>query len=77
MIPVEQTLDRRFTPRQVALEDVFVRTRTAIALRLRKVCAHFTTEEFDALVHRAATIELKYRALSTEWVRRPDPTALS
>lgn len=54
------------------MEEVFARTRAVIAQRLRKVCEHFPAAEFDALVHRAATIELKYRALSTEWSRRPD-----
>ena len=36
-----------------------------------------TTNGVGALVHRAATIELKYRALSTEWTRRPDPDLIA
>jgi hypothetical protein len=34
--------------------------RTAIAGRLRRVCAHLPAEEFDALVLKIATVTLRY-----------------
>ena len=47
-------------------------TKQDIARRLRRVCAHFSEQEFDALVSRIAEIDVRYR-LRDEWgdLRRP------
>jgi len=37
-----------------------------IALRIRRVCEEFTAAEFEALVERMATIDVKYR-LRDDW----------
>lgn len=48
--------------RGVALEA----TKREIALRIRRVCEGFCQEEFEALVHRMAEIDVRYR-LRDDW----------
>lgn len=47
------------------------RTKADISKRLRRVCGHLDSVEFDQLTERMALIELKY-ALRREFFGRPD-----
>lgn len=49
--------DRRVEPTRSALLS---RTRSSIARRLRAVCGDLDSREFDELVERMATLEIKY-----------------
>lgn len=55
-------MNRRNEPARTAL---FEQTKTAIASRVRVVCDGMTAEEFDALVTRMATVEIKYAVRQT------------
>lgn len=44
---------------------MFERTRARIASRVRVVCGGMAAEEFDALVNRMATVEIKYALRQT------------
>ena len=55
-------MDRRNHPARIA---VFERTKRRIASRLRVVCAEMPSEEFEALVSRMATVEIKYALRKT------------
>ena len=50
-------MDRRNHRARTAL---FERTKRRISSRVRVVCAEMPPEEFDALVSRMATVEIKY-----------------
>jgi hypothetical protein len=43
-----------------ARNALYIRTKMAIAARLRRACQDFDEEEFDALVERMALLEIKY-----------------
>jgi len=55
-------MDRRNHPARAAL---FERTRRRIASRIRVVCVGMPSDEFDALVSRMATVEIKYAVRKT------------
>lgn len=55
-------MDRR---NQSARTALFQRTKRRIALRVRAVCGGMPAEEFDALVSRMATVEIKYAMRKT------------
>jgi hypothetical protein len=54
--------------RNVALDA----TKREIASRIRRVCQGFCEEEFDALVHRMAEIDVRYR-LRDDWAVYREP----
>ena len=41
--------------------EILERTKMQIAARLQRVCSHMEPAEFDALVTRAAEIEVRFR----------------
>ena len=55
--PAHPTPERRLLEARAA---VFERVRARIAQRLARVCQDMTSAEFDAMVHRAAEIQIKY-----------------
>jgi hypothetical protein len=50
----------------VLRQQSFDRVRAEIAERLAAVCSHMDPQEFEALVRRAAEIEIKYAQRRTE-----------
>jgi hypothetical protein len=50
-------VDRRLEPTR---SERLQRTKAQVAERLRPVCLNFPPVEFDALVERIATLEIKY-----------------
>ena len=50
-------MDRRVEPARTAH---LLRTKTAIAERIRRLCRHADEAEFEALVERMALVEIKY-----------------
>ena len=54
----EERSDRRLEP---ARTEIFEREKSAIARRIRRVCASMPETDFDDLVTHIAEIEIKYR----------------
>jgi hypothetical protein len=54
----EERSNRRLEP---ARSEIFEREKSAIARRIRRVCASMPEAEFDDLVRHIAEIEIKYR----------------
>jgi hypothetical protein len=50
--------NRRLEPTR---SEIFEREKSAIARRIRRVCASMPETEFDSLVTQIAEIEIKYR----------------
>lgn len=48
-----------------ARKALFERTKARIATRVRVVCREMPAEEFDALINRMATVEIKYAIRQT------------
>ena len=54
----DQRSNRRLEPTR---SEIFEREKSAIARRIRRVCASMPETEFDSLVTQIAKIEIKYR----------------
>lgn len=58
-----------YQPPESRLESVaseIEHTKSAIAQRLRRVCAGLSAEEFDHLIERMARVQIKYAALEQQ-----------
>ena len=63
-------MDRRAEPVRAAQLD---RAKASIAERLKRVCAHMSAAEFDALVERIALVEIRYAMRADDLTRLRSP----